>query len=79
MPATDVHPQSSPRPRPVNHAGACGVRVPSPHPECQAIFGPHYNGGELVRVSRTSMGLVNVVIVRCHGCGGVSQGTETTA
>lgn len=65
----------------VRHSGACGERIPSPHPACQAKAEP-YRAAELASV--TFAGPVDgirthVVILRCHGCGVTMQYSEATA
>jgi hypothetical protein len=64
--------------RVVRHPGVCGERIPSPHERCQAKFTP-YLGAEIIRVNRTSIGQVRVLIYRCHGCNATWQGSETAA
>ncbi len=69
----------TPRLHPVRHVGPCGARLASPHPRCQELTAP-YNAAELVRAHLTSAAVrVNVVMIRCHGCGSVWQGSEATA
>jgi hypothetical protein len=72
------HPQHSPRPRPVHHAGACSERIPSPHERCQEWADP-YNAAEVIDRRSTSMGPVRVVIYVCHGCNATWQESRATA
>ena len=67
-------------PRPVGHGGGCGLRIPSPHPECQAWAEP-YLAGEIRRSALTGAGTVRVVVlwVDCHRCGGTVQRSESAA
>jgi hypothetical protein len=64
----------TPQLRPVKHSGACGERIPSPHPRCQAKAAP-YNAAELVtgRLSNAGAVYYTTTIVRCHGCGATWQ------
>jgi hypothetical protein len=77
--AAAIRPQSSSLGNPVHHAGGCGLRVPSPHPDCQAWAEP-YSAAEL-RTTTLSSGPVCVRIVSlvCHGCGRTVQRSESAA
>ncbi len=67
-------------PRPVHHAGPCGLRIRSPHPACQDWAGPNYNPAELRATTLTSgPARVRVLWIVCHGCGTVRQASEATA
>jgi hypothetical protein len=47
---------------PVPHGGACGIRIPSPHPVCQALAEPVYAAEILAdRLEGRS--------IACHVCG----------
>jgi len=65
-------------PRPVGHGGGCGLRIPSPHPECQAWAEP-YLAAEFRRTTMTSGARVTVVWIDCHVCGRTVQRSETAA
>ena len=67
-----------PLPRPVKHRSACGLRVPSPHADCQAWAAP-YLAGELRRSTMTSGARVTVLWVDCHVCGVTVQRSESAA
>jgi hypothetical protein len=62
----------------VKHDGACGERIPSPHPRCQARTAP-YLAAELCRPKLTSAGTVRAALIHCHGCGMTWQGSEATS
>jgi hypothetical protein len=63
----------------VKHDGACGERALSPHKRCNEKVGPNYHVAERVVRTRTTMGVVNVTLWRCHGCSAVWQGSEGTS
>ena len=50
--------------RVVPHSGACGERIPSPHPRCQAKADPYL-------VAERFMSRWGTSVVRCNGCGKV--------
>ena len=50
------------RVRPVRHAGGCGLRIRSPHDECQAIAEPFL----IAEVIQDRHGGRTIL---CHGCG----------
>jgi hypothetical protein len=64
----------------VRHDGACGERIPSPHPRCQAKAEP-FLAAEIVTSRLSSAGAVgySVVLIRCHGCGWTWQESGTTS
>ena len=80
MAAAAIRPQRSTVGNPVHHVGGCGLRIPSPHPECQAWAGSNYNAAEL-RTTTLSSGPVRVRVVWlvCHGCGRTVQRSESAA
>jgi hypothetical protein len=76
-PADNLAPPT--RLHPVRHGGACGARIPSPHPGCQALTAP-YLAGELRSTTLTSGPTrVRVVWTVCHVCGDVRQRSEASA
>ena len=79
MAAAAIRPQRSTLSNPVHHGGGCGLRIPSPHPECQAWAEP-YSAAEL-RTTTLSSGPVRVRVVWlvCHGCGLTVRRSETAA
>jgi hypothetical protein len=78
--AAAIRPQRSTLGNPIHHVGGCGLRIPSPHPECQAWAGSNYNAAEL-RTTTLSSGPVRVRVVWlvCHGCGQTVQRSESAA